>query len=133
VELTLALMAVTAVVVGMVVAPIFRRALWQAQQSRPWPPLPNHGFITGRTAAPSDVDRGDAIFHYGGRSRVLIMPLPQYAIFYPAKGRPLRAVVVQAEMVEDEAQLLGLRLENGKDQVAWRWQVQLLGHTAPHK
>lgn len=132
-DLTLAMAAVTAIVVGMVVAPIFRRALVRTQQSKPWPPLPNRGFITGRIAAPSDVDRGDAIFHYAGKSRVLIMPLPQYAIYYPDKGRPLRAVVVQAEMVEDEAQLLGLRLENGEDKVAWRWQVQLLGHTAPHK
>src|SRR5688572_12285972 len=107
---TAAMAAVTAVVVALILGPFVRRALWNIRHDRPWPPLPTKGFVIGRPATPSDVDRGDAIFSCGGRSRILILPLPQYGIYYPGRGRPLRGVVGEAEMVEDEVQMLGLRL-----------------------
>lgn len=120
--------------IGMTIFFMILISAWLAQRypkrERPWPALPTIGFIAGRTAEPWDVEQDNAIFAHPGRSRILVLPIPQYALYHPEKGPPLRAVLVQAELVDGE-QLLGLRLSNGQNATAGRCEVELLGRTTP--
>jgi len=104
-------------------------------QGGAWPPLPNEGFIKGRTATPADVAAGRAVFapQAGGASvgKPLAIAIPQYA-YYKEGGKKTPVIVVQAEEVQG-MRMVGARLASGKAVVGLLQNFDLLGKVPPGK
>lgn len=118
-----------------VAAVLFVAATDVQAQGDLWPPLPQQGFIAGRTATRADVAAGRAVFsaESGGVSagKPLKIAIPQYA-YHKEGGKRTPVIVVQAEEAQG-LQLVGVRLANGKSLVLPLKSVQLLGKTPPGK
>ena len=97
-----------------------------------WPPLPSHGFITGRPAQKEDVARGDAVFvaavNDAAVSKPLGIAIPQYALL---RDTHQRVILVQAEEANG-MKLYGVRRLNGKEVVVKDTDLDLLGTQRPH-
>jgi len=96
-----------------------------------WPPLPTRGFLTGRAAVSTDVEKGDAIFVGEKQGKVigkpLAVPIPQYGILTVPN---LPVIVVQAEEVNGE-KLYGARDFAGGAYVVKQEHLKLLGTKKP--
>jgi|ERR671919_1453100 hypothetical protein len=73
-----------------------------SKASRPWPALPERGFITGRAATQQDIADGNAVFVAEVGGRLVGIPLnitvPQYAFHVDQQtGARTRVIVLQAE------------------------------------
>ncbi len=105
---------------------------------RPWPPLPDVGFITGRPATEDDVKAGNAVFvaKDGDQpiGRALDIAVPQFAIFMDeANHQRKKVIIVQAEQAHD-TKLLGYReVETGTLGVGTFSEFELLGRDAQSK
>jgi hypothetical protein len=102
------------------------------------PALPIEGFIAGRSATVSDVDRGNAVFCQQSDEAEPSQPsnveVPQYAIWHEADGADVPAILVQAErhITDPEGDaVFGLRTLDGRDVVADSGEVTLLGGQVP--
>jgi hypothetical protein len=97
-----------------------------------WPVLPTSGFITGRVATEADIKRGDAVFLTESDGKPDGEPasirIPQYAYLIEGDSKRRPVVVVQAQ-TNERGTILGMRDANGKEYVATREEVVLLGLT----
>jgi len=99
-----------------------------------WPSLPHTGFITGRTANESDIDRGDAVFvsRFDGElsGQPATLTIPQYAYMISEQGTRTPVIVVQAE-TNEQGTFFGLRDAEGATYVVTGAEVELLGSLHP--
>ena len=95
-----------------------------------WPALPSKGFISGRAAHKSDVDKGNAAFILDDDGEIVGRPIgikiPQYAYFRDEKKY---VIVIQAEETPDGHRIVGARTFAGKHMVGLLEDVDLLGTT----
>ena len=100
-----------------------------------WPPLPDKGFVSGRTATDEDITAGNAVFvlkAYGTYfGKTMDVAVPQYAWFTKRGEKPVPVIVVQAEIGKG-IKLFGVRGLDGKTDTARDYEIQLLGKTPPH-
>lgn len=92
-----------------------------------WPALPNSGFLTGRGAAPEDVDNGIAIFAAGhdGSSdgKPLDIEIPQYGYF---REQDKYVIILQAEKYDGQS-IIGAETFDGEKVVGLIDEFELLG------
>ncbi|MBB3656654.1 hypothetical protein FHX15_001882 [Rhizobium sp. BK650] len=92
-----------------------------------WPALPNSGFLTGRGAAPEDVDNGTAIFATGqdgeGYGKPLDIRIPQYGYF---RQENKYVIILQAEKYDGQS-IIGAETFDGKKVVGLLDEFDLLG------
>jgi hypothetical protein len=103
--------------------------------SRPWPPLPTRGFVTGRAATQQDMADGDAVFvaEVGGQivGEPLDITVPQYAIHIDHEaGVGKRVIVLQAERAGGIEMIGYVELETDAYGVGTAAEFEFLG-TAP--
>ena len=98
-----------------------------------WPPLPNHGYITGRAATQDDVRAENAVFVLGSEGRLVGEPLPvkipQYVTHVSESGR-WPAILVQAERAGDQ-EIVGVRYLDGRLGAATLREFELHGTQTP--
>jgi hypothetical protein len=99
-----------------------------------WPVLPKFGFVAGRLATEADLKRGDGVFLslIDGKSSGAPAPIqvPQFAFLVEENGKRRPVVVVQAE-TNERGTFLGMRDADGREYVATRAEVLLLGSRHP--
>ncbi len=92
-----------------------------------WPELPRSGFLTGRGAAPEDVDNGTAVFAAGengqGYGKPLDIEIPQYAYF---RQEDKYVIVLQAENYDGQS-IIGAETFDGEKVVGLIDEFDLLG------
>jgi hypothetical protein len=91
-----------------------------------WPALPTTGFITGRAADHTDVDKGNAVFSLKA-TKPLAVTIPQYGILIIPN---LPVIVVQAEE-SDGKKMFGARDFQGGEYVVLGEHLKLLGTKRP--
>jgi hypothetical protein len=98
-----------------------------------WPELPEHGFISGRTATDDDVRAGNAVFVLGSDGRPVGEPMsltiPQYVTHNGDRER-WPAILVQAERADDQ-EIVGIRYFDGRVGVAALSECELHGTRRP--
>jgi len=98
-----------------------------------WPSLPSTGFIKGRVATKSDVDKRHAVFAYvNGKNKstpINDIQVPQYGLVKHHDSKKLVPVIVlQAEVVQGTPMIGYLNLSTKKRAVTVRKSVKLLGN-----
>ena len=88
-----------------------------------WPALPNSGFLTGRGAAPEDVDNGTAIFATGQDGKPLDIKIPQYGYF---RQEDKYVIILQAEKYDGQS-IIGAETFDGEKVVGLLDEFDLLG------
>ena len=96
-----------------------------------WPKLPDKGFIKGRAATKSDVDKRNAVFAYvhdKNKSTPIDIHLPQYALVkHTTTNKMIPVIVLQAEKVQGTDMIGYLDLSTNKRAVTVRNRVKFLG------
>jgi PBP1b-binding outer membrane lipoprotein LpoB len=100
-----------------------------------WPSLPTTGFVTGRAAAPEDVESGSAGFLMQADGNVIGVPIdiivPQYAWHKDQEtGTRTPGIIIQAEAARGQ-ELAAMRTNSGEMLVAFLWEFELLGTVRP--
>jgi len=92
-----------------------------------WPDLPNSGFLTGRGAAPEDVDNGTAIFAAGqdaqNYGKPIDIEIPQYGYF---RQEDKYVIILQAEKYDGKS-IIGAETFDGEKVVGLIDEFDLLG------
>ncbi|MBB3308524.1 hypothetical protein FHT78_000253 [Rhizobium sp. BK196] len=88
-----------------------------------WPALPSSGFLTGRGAAPEDVDNGTAIFATGQDGKPLDIKIPQYGYF---RQEDKYVIILQAEKYDGQS-IIGAETFDGEKVVGLLDEFDLLG------
>ncbi len=92
-----------------------------------WPALPNSGFLTGRGAAPEDVDNGTAIFATGqddqSYGKPIDIEIPQYGYF---RQEDKYVIILQAEKYDGKS-IIGAETFDGEKVVGLIDEFELLG------
>ena len=98
-----------------------------------WPPLPNHGFISGRAATEDDVRAGNAVFVLRSDGRLVGDPspltIPQYVI-HVSEDERWPAILVQAERAGNQ-EIVGVRYLDDRLGAAMLHEFELLGTQPP--
>jgi hypothetical protein len=92
-----------------------------------WPTLPSSGFLTGRGAAPEDVDNGTAIFAAGqddlSYGKPINIEIPQYGYF---RQDDKYVIILQAEKYDGKS-IIGAETFDGEKVVGLIDEFELLG------
>ena len=92
-----------------------------------WPALPSSGFLTGRGAAPEDVDSGTAVFATGqddeSYGKPLDIEIPQYGYF---RQEDKYVIILQAEKYDGQS-IIGAETFDGEKVVGLIDEFELLG------
>ncbi|MBB3590755.1 hypothetical protein FHX08_001099 [Rhizobium sp. BK529] len=92
-----------------------------------WPALPSSGYLTGRGAAPEDVDNGTAVFATGQDGEAYGKPLgieiPQYGYF---RQENKYVIILQAEKYDGKS-IIGAETFDGEKVVGLLDEFDLLG------
>ena len=67
-----------------------------------WPPLPKSGFVSGRAATLSDIEKEDALFVLGGNATPIPIKIPMYAWYTGKPSDPEPVIIIQAEQDGDK-------------------------------
>ena len=104
------------------------------EEPRPWPTLPEHGFVFGRCATEDDFQQGRVVFRIKSNDHDVqpyAIAVPQYVIWREEAGEVgKRAILVQAEQTIDGI-MTGLHDLEGSRCVCTLAELEPLGVERP--
>jgi len=103
-----------------------------SSQQITWPNLPTEGFVSGRSASPADVERGDAVFSTNGAGRLSPITVRQYAYWRDEWDVKHPRIIVQAEEAPGGLTIVGMRDLLGAASAATLSEMEILGVKKPN-